>query len=171
LVHWHHQRSPGGGGGATATANILPANQPLTAVADAYSVVHDRTLHGNVHDNDSDPGDAALTTVRVLDQSHGTRTLNDDGSFTYSPNAGFVGTDQFTDKNEDGSTPSNTATVTITVTDSPPVAVDDAFSAAEGQTIRGNVRASDQNPDRGLTDEPGPHRAPPSRGAAAALAQ
>ena len=43
-------------------------------------------------------------------------TLNADGSFTYTPNANFNGTDSFTYKANDGTADSNVATVTITVT-------------------------------------------------------
>ncbi|HUG67796.1 MAG TPA: Ig-like domain-containing protein, partial [Pirellulaceae bacterium] len=41
--------------------------------------------------------------------------LSGDGSFTYTPNTGFTGTDSFTYTASDGSLTSNTATVTITV--------------------------------------------------------
>jgi hypothetical protein len=41
--------------------------------------------------------------------------LNSDGSFTYTPNASFTGTDTFTYRANDGSADSNLATVTITV--------------------------------------------------------
>ena len=40
--------------------------------------------------------------------------LNPDGSFTYTPNASFDGTDSFTYRAFDGTTTGNIATVTIT---------------------------------------------------------
>ncbi|MGH9177313.1 MAG: Ig-like domain-containing protein, partial [Acidimicrobiales bacterium] len=43
-------------------------------------------------------------------------TLNADGSFTYTPEAGFSGTDSFTYTASDGNGGTDTATVTITVT-------------------------------------------------------
>ena len=51
-----------------------------------------------------------------------------DGSFTYTPNANFNGTDSFTYTASDGTAASNVATVTITVTgvNDAPVAVDDS---------------------------------------------
>ena len=50
-----------------------------------------------------------------------------DGSFTYTPNADFNGTDSFTYTASDGTAASNVATVTITVTgvNDAPVAVND----------------------------------------------
>ncbi len=53
----------------------------------------------------------------VQTTSSGTLTLDVDGSFTYTPNTSFVGSDSFTYQVHDGSTMSNTATVTITVND------------------------------------------------------
>ena len=55
-------------------------------------------------------------------------TLNADGSFTYTPNANFNGTDSFTYTASDGTAVSNVATVTITVTrvNDAPVAVNDS---------------------------------------------
>jgi VCBS repeat-containing protein len=56
-------------------------------------------------------------------------TLNPDGSFDYTPNALFFGTDSFTYHANDGTNDSLPATVTITVDeDVAPVAVDDAYT-------------------------------------------
>jgi len=65
--------------------------------------------------NDTDADGDVLTAVLAGGPSSGTVSLNSDGSFTYSPNAGFTGNDSFTYKANDGKTDSNTATVTITV--------------------------------------------------------
>ena len=53
-------------------------------------------------------------------------TLGTDGSFTYTPNADFNGTDSFTYTASDGTAASNVATVTMTVD-----AVNDAPVAIE----------------------------------------
>ena len=69
-----------------------------------------------------------LDAQKVSDPSNGSVTLNADGSFTYTPNTGFNGTDSFTYKLVEASSAesappaayeSNTATVTITVGDAP----------------------------------------------------
>ena len=49
-----------------------------------------------VLDNDSDPDDDPLSPVRVSGPSHGTLTLNANGSFTYNPDDNFNGSDSFT---------------------------------------------------------------------------
>src|SRR5262249_6832174 len=52
--------------------------------------------------------------------------LNADGSFTYAPNPGFTGTDEFAYKAFDGLALSNIATATIVV-NNPPVANDNTY--------------------------------------------
>ncbi len=54
-------------------------------------------ITGNLLANDFDPeGDVQeVVTAPVSNPEHGTVILNEDGSFTYTPNAGYVGTDRF----------------------------------------------------------------------------
>ena len=71
---------------------------------------------GGVLANDSDPNiGTTLSAVEVSGPSDGTVAFNPDGSFLYTPTPGFVGTDSFTYKANDGYFDSNLATVTITV--------------------------------------------------------
>jgi VCBS repeat-containing protein len=88
----------------------------------------------NVTDIDGDP----LTAILVSDVSHGTLVLNADGSFTYTPAAGFTGSDSFTCKANDGTADSNVVTVTIEVTQPEPPTISslDHLKAAPGETIR-----------------------------------
>jgi hypothetical protein len=65
--------------------------------------------------NDDDPDGDALTAVLVDDVTDGSLALNDDGSFTYTPDAGFSGTDGFTYRADDGVARSDVANVEITV--------------------------------------------------------
>ncbi len=85
--------------------------------------------------NDTDPEGATLTALKVTDPAHGTLTLNADGSFTYTPNAGFIGNDSFTYKANDGSNDSNVATVTITVRDITAPTVTSVTPAEEQQGV------------------------------------
>ena len=58
--------------------------------------------------------------------SHGSLTLNANGSFTYTPDANYNGPDTFTYRASDATLTSNLATVTITVSavnDAPAVTV------------------------------------------------
>src|SRR6185369_13802690 len=67
----------------------------------------------------------------------GSLTLNANGSFTYTPNANFNGTDSFTYRANDGTVNSNAATVTITVNavNDAPVANNDTYTVNEDGTL------------------------------------
>ena len=65
--------------------------------------------------NDQDVDGDPLSALLLDGPLHGSLTLNGDGSLTYQPEAGFVGTDSFTYKVSDGKTESNVATVVIDV--------------------------------------------------------
>jgi hypothetical protein len=65
--------------------------------------------------NDSDVEGSPLSAAVVSNASHGSVVVQPDGSFTYTPEAGFVGTDSFTYKVNDGMLDSAPATVNITV--------------------------------------------------------
>ena len=74
--------------------------------------------------NDSDPDGDALNAVLVTGPSHGTLTLNGDGSFNYSAVANWIGNDSFSYQANDGTLNSAPTSVTLTVTpvnDSPVV--------------------------------------------------
>ncbi len=101
----------GGDGGSTG--------QP-TANADAFTVRRDQILTGNVLDDqgggaDLDPQGEGLTVSEDLGPANGILDLNADGSFTYEPNADFVGQDRFIYRVADGDGDTATALVTITV--------------------------------------------------------
>ena len=103
-------------------SDLWRLNSPPVANPDAYSANQDSTLTvsaaAGVLANDTDP-DAAdagyLTTALVTDATHGHVTLNADGSFTYTPAAGYFGPDSFSYQASDGIDPSNVATVSLTV--------------------------------------------------------
>ncbi|HEV2148000.1 MAG TPA: Ig-like domain-containing protein [Longimicrobiaceae bacterium] len=129
---------------ATVTITVNPVNDAPTAVDDAYSTDEDVALNvaaPGVLANDTDPEGNTLSAVLVSGPANGTLTLNANGSFTYTPSAGFSGTDQFTYRANDGTADSNAATVTITVNDvnDAPVAVNDAYATDEDAPL--NVAA------------------------------
>ena len=112
------------------------------AVADSYSVDEDATLSVPAagvlaNDTDVDPG-TTLTAQLVSTTTHGSLTLNPDGSFFYTPQANFTGSDAFTYTASDGETSSNAATVTITVNpvNDAPVAVGDCVRHGRRRAAR-----------------------------------
>ena len=98
------------------------------AVNDNYNVDEDTTLvigAPGILINDSDDDGDTLLVVLQNDVSNGSLTLDDNGSFTYSPDENFNGADAFTYKATDGSLDSNTVTVNINinpVNDTPSIA-------------------------------------------------
>ncbi len=107
-----------GGFSADAALTVTADNQPPTASDDSYSTPEDTSLSvvaPGVLQNDSDPEGDSLNAVVQGTTSHGTLTLNSDGSFSYVPTAGYFGPDTFTYVANDGANDSNVATVTIDV--------------------------------------------------------
>jgi VCBS repeat-containing protein len=95
-----------------------PANRAPVAVGESFVTAAGTALNvaaPGVLANDTDADADALSAVRVSGPAHGTLTLNANGSFTYTPTAGYSGADSFAYKANDGQVSGNTATVTITV--------------------------------------------------------
>ena len=90
-----------------------------------------------------------MTVDQYSQPTNGTVSLASDGSFVYTPNPNFSGSDSFTYIASDGSELSNTATVAVTVNDVnlPPVAVDDSATTAPGASVTIDVLANDSDPD------------------------
>ncbi len=94
--------------------NTLPvaANDgPYSAVNDGVLTLGAPGILGNDVDSENDP----LSAVLVAAPTHGTLTLNGDGSFSYFAAPGYVGADSFTYRASDGAGISAPATVTLTV--------------------------------------------------------
>jgi VCBS repeat-containing protein len=74
--------------------------------------------------NDTDTNHDALTAVLVSTPSHGSLSFNANGSFTYSPDLLYSGSDSFTYQANDGISLGNVATVyfNIALLNQPPVA-------------------------------------------------
>ncbi|HQF61051.1 MAG TPA: S8 family serine peptidase [Anaerolineaceae bacterium] len=99
----------------------LTVEVPATAVDDAYAMDEDMVLTvdaaNGVLANDTEPEGDPLTAVLVEGPLHGQLALAADGSFVYTPDADYFGTDTFTYVANDGTVDSNIATVTITIAD------------------------------------------------------
>ena len=108
------------GGTATATVHVTvnPVPDAPVAVDDTYTIDQDTTLSSGapgVLGNDDDVDGDALTAILNEMPVNGSVVLQGDGSFIYTPNAGFHGTDSFTYTVLDGNGATATATVTVKV--------------------------------------------------------
>lgn len=85
---------------------------PLFATNDNNQTQVNTPVTGNVLANDSG---REITVTSYTQPSNGTVVVNPDGSYTYTPNDGFAGTDTFTYTITDEYGETRTATVTITI--------------------------------------------------------
>ncbi|MGH2377625.1 MAG: Ig-like domain-containing protein [Candidatus Limnocylindria bacterium] len=124
-------------------------NEPPVAQDDSAVTEEGRAVTIDVLANDSDPDGDELTVSTVSDPADGTTTINSDNTVTYTPDAGFVGTETFTYTAFDGEW-EDTATVTVTVEERPntaPVANDDTVTTARNTEIVIDVLANDHDAD------------------------
>jgi len=96
-----------------------PANHPPVAQADTATTAPGQPVTVNVLANDSDPDGNTLSVTAATPGQHGSTTRNPDGTITYTPQAGFTGTDTFSYTVGDGKGGTATATVTVTVASVP----------------------------------------------------
>lgn len=87
--------------------------------------------------NDSDPNGDALSAQLLDSVGHGSLTLSSNGAFTYTPAAGFVGTDQFTYRVTAGGQTSASTRVVLYVErkNEAPVAANDAYAIPADQDL------------------------------------
>lgn len=94
------------------------ATYPPKAIADAFTTPEDDVLKvaaPGVLGNDSDGDSTTITAELVSGVAHGTLLLHPDGSFDYTPDANFFGSDSFAYKASDGSLYSETVMVALSV--------------------------------------------------------
>ncbi len=144
---FRYRANDGTANSATATVTITinpPANSAPVATPDNYSIAKNTTLNvsgaSGVLANDTDADGNNLTAQLVVSPTHGTLTLNANGSFNYTPTAGYNGTDSFGYRARDSATNSATATVTITIMNNVPVARVNSYTVTKNTAL--NVSAS-----------------------------
>ncbi|MCD6304247.1 MAG: tandem-95 repeat protein, partial [Planctomycetes bacterium] len=131
----------------TASLDNSPNHAPAAGDL-AVQTDEDTALHATAPASDAD-GDELTFTV-LAGPAHGSLDLQDDGQFTYIPEANWYGTDGFTFSAADGRGKSDSGSVTITVNsvNDAPVAGDDGLATAEDTPATTlNVLANDRDVD------------------------
>jgi hypothetical protein len=149
-------------GGYFGNANACMSTfcSPILAENDINLTTIGKPTTGNVLTNDVGTG-LTVTTTPVLNPAHGTVSLSPNGTYTYTPAAGYSGTDIFKYKVCDNLIPQkcDTALVTITIqpdpplpgVNAPPIAQPDVTQTNVGVPVKGNVLANDFDPNPGQT--------------------
>ncbi|WP_306224535.1 Ig-like domain-containing protein [Bosea beijingensis] len=137
----------GGTASATVTVTVTPVNDPPVGSNVLATIAEDGLLSGTLPG--SDPDGDALTFTLATPPANGTAMINPDGSYSYTPNPDFNGTDSFTFTISDGTAPLQTYTVSITVTpaDDAPIANPTPLVVTEDTPASGAINAYD--PDGG----------------------
>ena len=133
-----------------------PVNQPPVASNDTATVAVGSSVTINVLNNDTDSdGTLNAATVAIVNQpTRGTAVVNNNGTITYTPNAGTTATSDsftYTVRDDDGAI-SNTATVALTIQttpppNQPPVANNDSATVVVGNSVTINVLSNDTDSD------------------------
>jgi gliding motility-associated-like protein len=136
---------------ADVVITINPVNDPPVAVDNTISTNEDTPITIGVLGNDSDVDNPLGTPVIISGPSNGTAVVDANGNITYTPDAGFNGTDTIIYVICDGGTPNlcDTALVIITVgaVNDAPIAVDDAVTTNEDIPITIGVLGNDTDSD------------------------
>ncbi|MEO7733148.1 MAG: Ig-like domain-containing protein [Kofleriaceae bacterium] len=134
----------GRGGAATATVTISVVDRPPVAGDDAIGTLQDTPGSVNVLANDNDPDPDELAVISFTQGAHGAVTLTS-GVATYTPVAGFIGSDSFTYTIDDGHGATATGTVNVTVSSSVAmcsIAISGPANATLGDTIQLSASAT-----------------------------
>lgn len=134
---------------ATVTLSIDGANDKPVANNGTLTLAEDYTQTGTLGGSDID-GDP-LTYSVASQGGKGTVTITNasTGAYTYAPSANVFGTDTFTFIANDGTSDSEAATVTVTITpvNDAPVANEATLNVTEDETAVGQLTGSDLEND------------------------
>ncbi|MFT4981011.1 MAG: hypothetical protein ACI9UR_000858, partial [Bacteroidia bacterium] len=157
---------------ATVTITVLfdineDDNDPPFAGDDFALTPQEVVVSGDLLLNDYDiNGDPiTLDTIPISDPSNGTVSILANGTYTYTPDPGFIGTDQFVYEICDDGSPNLCAQTTCYITvypdNNPPVVVNDFNNTLANTPVSGTVITNDSDPDGdNLTVNPVPVSGP-----------
>jgi hypothetical protein len=126
------------------------ANDPPVAIDDAIYGSAGTPVSHDVSQNDFDPdGDSPLVFSQISTPMHGSVVFNPDGSFTYTPDPGYTGPDQFIYEVCDGISGCDKATVYLPIgpLNNTPFAIDDINNTLKDVPVDGQVLTNDFDPE------------------------
>ena len=134
---------------AVVTVTVNPVNDAPTVAGGAGAVDEDIPFEGTLSASDVESDPLTYTVVTQPPQGTVVLTSVSAGTFTYTPNQDFNGTDVFTFKAGDGTAESQVASYTMTVApvNDAPVSSDGTNSVDEDTALQGTLAAHDVDQD------------------------
>ncbi len=135
-----------------ATVSITVNDTAPAAASASFSTPVATAYSGQLQANNPD-NNQTLTYSIVSQPSHGTVSITNvnTGAYTYTPSSGYIGSDSFTFKVNDGYLDSNTAIVSASVTDIAPVARKASYNVAFNGHVSGTLKATAASSSQVLT--------------------
>jgi VCBS repeat-containing protein len=132
---------------ATVTINVAGFNDPPIANDDTVTLNEDTPTVITVLGNDSDVDTDPLSILNASTPGHGTVSIGQNKTITYTPAADYNGTDAFVYTVSDGHGGTAVATVSLNITpvNDAPVAGADSFTTDEDNALAGNVLTNDSD--------------------------
>jgi VCBS repeat-containing protein len=132
---------------ALVSIQVNPVNDDPVAHDGTYQTPQNQPLNGQLFGYDVD-GDPLHFSVSGS-PAHGTITINPDGTFTYTPEPGFTGTDtfQFLLSDGQGGFDIGQGVVVVGGGTGPPVGPDPTFTVVQGTTLTEQLVATDPQGD------------------------
>lgn len=131
----------------TMNVGLGCANTPPNAVNDSVTISGLVASIVDVTHNDTDPDNHSIFVSEIVIQpSNASAAIESSSSVLITPT--WYGTNSFQYRIDDGQGGDDTATVTVTVNNRPPTALDDSSTLQDGYSIAiVNVIANDSDPD------------------------
>jgi hypothetical protein len=133
---------------------ITVSGRPPIAEVDHNATLINTPVDGDLSTNDHDPQGLPLTynTTPVQSPGHGLVTINPDGTYTYTPDPGYIGQDslRYAVCNTLGLCDTTWAFIdilTIAPGNDPPLALNDYFMTLQDVNVPGTVANNDLDPD------------------------
>ncbi|MQR86851.1 tandem-95 repeat protein, partial [Bacillus megaterium] len=135
----------GGTALSTVTITIIPVNDPPVGGDRSVTTTVNRPVTSSIPA--SDPDDITLTYTIQQSPTSGSAIVNQDGTFTYTPNSDFIGSDQFTIliTDPEGATAISNIFVTVRTTNGSTSAQDLQISTNEDVPVTNQVIATNVN--------------------------
>ncbi|MFZ7132114.1 MAG: Ig-like domain-containing protein [Eubacteriales bacterium] len=135
---------------------IKPVNDPPVINTPATSTLEDTLVNSTVTATDIDSD--SWIFHKVTDPANGSVMVDEEGTYIYTPNLNFSGSDSFTISVDDGASENNISTGTVHITVQPvndePIAVEDNVNTPEDTPIIIDVLDNDMDVDIAYGDIP-----------------